>query len=803
MFPNAASILKPLVLVVLSICLLLSGCGGGGNSNSTNSQKTLTQVSISPQTLSVAKGASHQMAVMATFSDGSQQNVTASASWSSNPSGAVSVSGAGQLTGMTQGTAQVSAQYQGMTGKASITVTAAALVSIAVSPNQSIVPLGASEQLSVTGTFTDGSTSDVTSSVTWSATPAADVSVSTAGMLKGLATGSVQVSAQYQSMTGNASVTVTKAALSSITISPNPSSIPVGLSEQLSAMGNFTDGSTMDLTQMATWSAAPSSSASLSVTGMLKAVAQGSVQVSAVFQSVTGNAAVTVTPPALVSIAVTPNLSDVPIGRTEQLAATGTYTDGSTADITALASWNTNPSVFATISSAGIVSGVAVGNVQVSASYQGKVGQAAVTVPNLIFITVSPNPSSLPKGTTEQLTATGLYSDGSKFDLTQLAQWGTSPANTAAINSTGNLTGTAIGTAQITAQYQKVTGNASVTVAPPIVVSIAVTPGWSAVAIGGNEQLTATGTFSDGSTQDLTASAQWNSVDATVAGVGVHGSTLGNSRGTAIITASQGGVIGGAAVMVLPGPIASLEVIPNVASIGMDGSQQFLAIAHFKNGLTEDVTAGAAWSSLPSNVVSLSSGGIAGALRPGSTTVTASAAGASGSAAITVLPEIVVNYFDLHNAQIAGADGTIRVTNPGVTGTDLCAMFYVYDQNQELSECCGCTVTQNGLRTLSLVSDFNSNPLTGAAPPNGVIQMVPSDPSVNPQCNPASLAPKGVVLGWGSNVQVLNNSTFQFTESRFNPAPLTPAEQQELVSQCAFLQQLGSGQGICSCGTGD
>jgi uncharacterized protein YjdB len=742
------------------------------------------------------------MAVMAIFSDGSQQNITASASWSSNPSGAVSVSGAGQLTGMSLGTAQVSAQYQGMTGKASITVTAAALVSIAVSPNQSIVPLGSSEQLSVTGTFTDGSTSDVTSSVAWTANPSADISVGTAGMLKGLATGSVQVSAQYQSITGNASVTVTKAALSSIAISPNPSSIPVGLSEQLSAMGNFTDGSTMDLTQMATWTAAPSSSASLSATGLLKAVAQGSVQVSAVFQSVTGNAAVTVTPPALVSIAVTPNQSDVPIGRTEQLAATGTYTDGSTADITALASWNTNPSVFATISAAGVVSGVAVGNVQVSASYQGRVGQAAVTVPNLIFITVSPNPSSLPKGTTEQLTATGLYSDGSKFDLTQLAQWGTSPTNTAAINGTGTLTGMAVGTAQITAQYQKVTGNASVTVAPPIVVSIAVTPGWSSLAIGANEQLTATGTFSDGSTQNLTASAQWNSVDSTIASVGVHGSTLGNAAGTSTITASQGGVIGGAAVMVLPGPIASLQVIPNVASIGMGGSQQFLAIAHFKNGLTQDVTAGAAWSSLPSNVVSLS-GGFAGALQPGSATVTASAAGATGSAAITVLPEIVVNYFDLHNAQIAGADGTIRITNPGVTGADLCAMFYVYDQNQELSECCGCSVTQNGLRTLSLVSDFNSNPLTGTAPPNGVIQMVPSDPSVNPQCNPASLAPKGVVLGWGSNVQVLNNSTFQFTESRFSPAPLTRAEQQELVSQCAFLQQLGSGQGVCSCGTGD
>ena len=81
--------------------------------------------------------------------------------------------------------------------------------------------------------------------------------------------------------------------------------------------------------------------------------------------------------------------------------------------------------------------------------------------------------------------------------------------------------------------------------------------------------------------------------------------------------------------------------------------------------------------------------------------------------------------------------------------------------------------------------------------------MVPSDPAANPTCNPSSLAPRGVVLGWSSNVQLLNNGTFQFSEEKFTFAPLVAPEQQELVSQCSALQQLGSGQGVCTCGTGD
>jgi len=155
-------------------------------------------------------------------------------------------------------------------------------------------------------------------------------------------------------------------------------------------------------------------------------------------------------------------------------------------------------------------------------------------------------------------------------------------------------------------------------------------------------------------------------------------------------------------------------------------------------------------------------------------------------------------------AQASNIDGTLYLTNPGVASTEnLCSMIYVFDQNQELSECCGCTISDSGLRTLSLFTDLTGNPLTGVKPSAGLIKVVPSDPTSNPQCDPASLSPTGVLLGWETNVQLVAGGASQISETPFDLVPLASGEQSVLVGLCSALETLGSGQGICSCGTGD
>ena len=163
-----------------------------------------------------------------------------------------------------------------------------------------------------------------------------------------------------------------------------------------------------------------------------------------------------------------------------------------------------------------------------------------------------------------------------------------------------------------------------------------------------------------------------------------------------------------------------------------------------------------------------------------------------------------VNYFS--NALTAGApDATVRIDNPGLTYGNLCAMIYVFNADQQMFECCGCVETHNGLRTLSVNRDLLSNPLTGVASHNGVIKIVsaavnnsPCDPSVN-------VHPTPNLRSWGTHIQGPNATApvWPVTETEFSDSTLGATELANLQAQCSFIGILGSGHGICSCGTGD
>ena len=129
-------------------------------------------------------------------------------------------------------------------------------------------------------------------------------------------------------------------------------------------------------------------------------------------------------------------------------------------------------------------------------------------------------------------------------------------------------------------------------------------------------------------------------------------------------------------------------------------------------------------------------------------------------------------------------------------------MIYVFDSSQEMNECCGCAISENGMRTLSLIDDLTANVLTGKEPVAGIIEIVPSDVGPNGQCNAGAPAPDSALEAWGTNVQV-SNSDYQATEQDFALAPLTNTQATVLATECAMMQKLGSGRGICSCGTGD
>lgn len=171
---------------------------------------------------------------------------------------------------------------------------------------------------------------------------------------------------------------------------------------------------------------------------------------------------------------------------------------------------------------------------------------------------------------------------------------------------------------------------------------------------------------------------------------------------------------------------------------------------------------------------------------------------ATSAWATTVAPPpadtLKIDYFA--NANSAGApDGTVRVTNPNTNGGNIFAAIYVFDPNQELSECCTCVLTPDGLVTLSVNHDLTSNPLTGVDLTTGLIKMVSSTgPSAS------RLVPTPAIRSWGTHIQ---NSNFSETETASQDATFSATEETRLNSECAAIQLDGSGHGICTCGTGE
>jgi hypothetical protein len=160
-----------------------------------------------------------------------------------------------------------------------------------------------------------------------------------------------------------------------------------------------------------------------------------------------------------------------------------------------------------------------------------------------------------------------------------------------------------------------------------------------------------------------------------------------------------------------------------------------------------------------------------------------------------------LNYF-ANNAGTA-PDATVRIDNPGLTYGNLCAMIYVFDNDQQLTECCGCVETHNGLRTLSVRNNLTSNPLTGVRANNGVIKILSAAVNNSP-CDPTSnVHPTANLRAWGTHIQNAVGTAWPITETEYSDSTLGATELANLQAQCAFVNILGSGHGICSCGTGD
>jgi hypothetical protein len=641
----------------------------------------LASIEVTPPILRIAAGRSALMTATGVYSDNSTQNLT-QVTWASSNSAVASVSPGGVATAVGVGTATITATSGGIAGSTTLTVTSAVLASIQVTPATPSVAKGLSQQFIATGIFSDNSKQDLTTQVSWSSSSSAVATISeSGGLATGAGVGSASISATIGSISGSTTFNVTAALLTAIQVTPATPSIAKGLVKQFNATGIFTDNSTLDLTFQVTWNSSNTAAASVSnaaaSAGTVTAVAPGSATIAANLGSISGSTSVTVTPATLVSIQLTPPTPSIPLGVTQQFTATGIYTDSTAQNLTTTVTWSSNAGAVATISNAAGSQGLATPATVGSATIQATLGTVSgsttlnVAPAQLVSLQVTPAIPSVAKGLTKQFTATGTFTDNSTQDLTSQVTWASDNLAVATVSNAAGSSGLAstpgMGSATISAQFNTVIGSTTLTVTPAQVVSIAVTPANPSIAKGLTQQFVATGTYTDQTTQNLTASASilWASDTTSVATIsnaaGSQGLASTPATGTATISATFGtsGISGATLLTVTPAVIHIIAVTPTTPSVASGLTQQFTATGIYTDTTPpQDLTAVAVWTSSNTTIATISnasgSQGLAttssvntgpttiqaaynpgGGLLTGSTTLTVSAAALES---ITVAP---------------------------------------------------------------------------------------------------------------------------------------------------------------------
>jgi phospholipase C len=614
----------------------------------------LASIGVTPANPQIPMGTTQQFTATGTYTDGTTTDMTNSAVWSSSSATVAVISTTGLATPVATGTATISAASGSVSGATTVTVMPPALVSLAVTPVNPSVAAGTTQQFRAIGTFTDGSTLDVTNTVQWSSLTATVATVSNAtgsqGLAQSITVGTTTITATSGPITGSATLTVTPAILVNIVVTPAIPSIPLGTTQQFTATGVFTDASTQDLTGTAQWNSSATNVAGISNAagsqGLAASVATGTTTITAAFGSVTGASTLTVTPAALVSIAVTPAAPSIALGTAQQFAALGTYTDNSTRDLTSSALWASSLASVAAIANTGFATSASVGTTIISATSGGITGSAVLTVTPaaLVSITVTPTAPSAPLGTTQQFTALGAYTDNSTQDLTQSAHWSSSNALVATISNNSGTAGLAsalaTGTTTVNATSGPITGSASFTVTPAALASISISPQTPSIALGTSQQFAATGTFTNGTTQDITGTVTWSSSVIAVAVIsnatGTQGLATSAGIGTATITATFAAVAASTTLAVTQAVLISIAVTPVNASIPLGDSQQFTAKGTYTDGSTQDVSAAVTWGSSAVAVANITGQGLATCVGTGTTTISATSGGVTGSTTLTV-----------------------------------------------------------------------------------------------------------------------------------------------------------------------
>ncbi len=386
----------------------------------------------------------------------------------------------------------------------------------------------------------------------------------------------------------------------------------------------------------------------------------------------------------------------------------------------------------------------------------------------LVSVTVTPATASVPIGATQQFTATATYADGASKDVTAVSTWSSDNAGVAGVNAgSGLATGVSGGVAGIGATFGG-KSNAQVLTVTAAVASVAVAPASASIPIDGVQQFTATATYTDGSSSDVTGSSVWSSASPAVATVQQNGVAQGVAGGSAVITATLGAKSNSQTVTVRSATLTSIAVTPVGAAIPVGDTRQFTAMASYSDGTSANVTSSSNWTSGNPAVATVNgASGVASARSGGAALISATYKGRNAAQTLTVSPAVgpaavvlggagnfailsKTGVTDVPSSAITGNVGSSPISGAfvGITCPEVNGIIYSVDAAGP-----ACAVADPVLLTAA-VGDMQTAYTDAAGRPAGV------GPFLN--VGAGTVANQTLVAGiytWGSNVTIPTNLT--------------------------------------------
>ncbi|MBK7832773.1 MAG: Ig-like domain-containing protein [Gemmatimonadetes bacterium] len=628
---------------VLAAAALGVGACGKGESGGTEPPpaQAVARVDVSPASATLNIGSSLQLS--ATPRDAQGNALSRPVVWSSSAIAVATVSPSGVVTAVAPGgPITVNAESGGGSGAMALLVVPAPVATVTVTLASTALIVGQTVQASAV--VKDGTGNTLTGrAVTWTSSDVSVATVSASGLVQGLSPGLTTITATAEGKSGTSVLSVTPPPVATVSVELDATSLVVGKSIQASAVLRDERGTVLTERTVA-WSSSNVGVATITLTGLVTAVAVGSVTLTATSEGKSGSAGLAVVPPPVATISVVLASATVIVGQSTTATPTLRDADGKVLIGRSIA-WSSAEPTVATVSPSGVVTGIAQGTTLIFASSEGRTGRAQVIVIRapVASVTVALNGGSLLVGQNAQADAT-LRDAGGVVLTGRTVTWTSSNPSIATVSGNGTsatVAAVAPGSVTIAAASEGVTGMSStLTVSLVPVASVVLVPPMPlppCVSIGSS--LSFQVVLKDSSGEVLPGRAvTWSTSNPAVATVNAGGVVTGIAPGTTALTATSEGKNASISIAVCQRSVASVNVTVNSAPLIVGQTTQATATVRDAQG---NVLTGrpVTWSSSTPAVATVSTTGLITAVAPGTVTVAATSEGVSGtSPSLSVVP---------------------------------------------------------------------------------------------------------------------------------------------------------------------